>query len=75
MVKKIDLSGKIDGLYKNLQDKNGKFSCLCFLSSPYLDEKVRQERTDFDIEEKSDPQHNLLGEPTIEDINKKFIPY
>ncbi len=72
LVKKIDLSGKIDGLYKNLQDKNGKFSCLCFLSSPYLDEKVRQERTDFDIEEKSDPQHNLLGEPTIEDINKKI---
>ncbi len=72
LVKKIDLSGKIDGLYKNLQDKNGKFSCLCFLSSPYLDEKVRQERTDFDIEEKSDPQHNLLGEPAIEDINKKI---
>ncbi len=49
LVKRENITNKIPGLYKRLSDGAGQFSYLCFVTSPYLDEKVRSERTEFDI--------------------------
>lgn len=45
------LRGKIPGLFGSLQDEAGNFVYECYVSSPLLDERVRSERTSFDIEE------------------------
>ena len=50
-VKEESLTGKIPGLYGNLSDKEGEFVYACYVTSPFLDETVRSERTDFDIME------------------------
>lgn len=44
-------SGKIPGLYGKLSDNNGEFIYSCYVSSVYLDERVRPERTSFNISE------------------------
>jgi hypothetical protein len=51
LVKEETLNNKISGLYGNISDQNGDFVYSCYVSSPYLDEKVRSERTGFNIEE------------------------
>ncbi len=51
LVKEETLNNKISGLYGNISDQNGNFVYSCYVSSPYLDEKVRSERTGFNIEE------------------------
>lgn len=45
------IKGKIPGLYGSLNDANGNFVYECYVSSPWLDERVRSERTSFDIQE------------------------
>lgn len=51
LVKKENITNKIPGLYKKITDSNGLFTYLCFVVSPFLDERVRSERTEFNIEE------------------------
>jgi len=51
MVTQESLKGKIPGLFGNLHDAKGDFVYECYVSSPLLDERVRSERTSFDIEE------------------------
>lgn len=51
LVKEESLNNKITGLYGNITDDNGEFVYSCFISSQYLDERVRSERTGFNIEE------------------------
>ncbi len=46
------LRGKIPGLYGSLSDEEGTFFYSCYVTSPYLDQNVRSERTGFSIEEK-----------------------
>ena len=48
------LNNKISGLYGSIADENGEFVYSCYVSSPYLDEKVRSERTGFNIEENAE---------------------
>lgn len=77
LVKKIEITNKIPGLYKNISDEHGQFSYLCFVASKFLDETVRSERTEFDIDEirlhnKDDDQGNLLN---IADDNKQEIVF
>ena len=55
MVKEESIKGKIPGLYGSLHDETGSFVYQCYVSSPLLDERVRSERTSFDIEE--EPVH------------------
>jgi hypothetical protein len=45
------LRGKIPGLFGSLHDEAGDFVYECYVSSALLDERVRSERTSFDIEE------------------------
>jgi hypothetical protein len=51
LVKEEAISGKISGLHGRITDNSGEFTYSCYVSSPYLDEKVRSERTEFDISE------------------------
>lgn len=46
-----NIRGKIPGLFGTLHDEAGDFVYECYVSSPLLDERVRSERTSFDIEE------------------------
>ena len=54
LVKEESLLGKIPGLYGKVQDEDGEFIYACYVSSAFLDEKVRPERTGFDIEDTVD---------------------
>lgn len=51
LVEEETLNGKIPGLFGRLSDDVGDFTYTCYVSSPFLDEHVRSERTGFDIEE------------------------
>ena len=51
LVKEENIAGKIPGLYGKITDENGDFVYCCYVSSEYLDNHVRSERTSFDIAE------------------------
>jgi len=51
LVKKENITGKIPGLYGKLNDEAGEFVYACYVTSSFLDEAVRPERTGFDIVE------------------------
>lgn len=53
LVKDENISGKIPGLHSKIKDQDGEFVYACYVSSPFLDENVRSERTDFNISEDS----------------------
>jgi hypothetical protein len=53
VVAEENLTNRIPGLYGRLRDADSEFVYACFLSSSYLDLRVRAERTDFDIPEDS----------------------
>ncbi|CAB5706957.1 Uncharacterised protein [Delftia tsuruhatensis] len=54
VVYKENLSGKIPGLHGKIKDDAGDFFYACYVTSPFLDERVRPERIGFDIVETSD---------------------
>lgn len=51
LVTQESLKGRIPGLFGTLRDADTTFVYECYVSSPLLDERVRSERTSFDIEE------------------------
>lgn len=51
LVTEEKLIGKLPGLHGLLSDENGAFIYSCYVSSPFLDESVRPERTGFEIVE------------------------
>lgn len=51
LVVKENIKGKVPGLFGPLQDIAGDFVYECYVSSPFLDERVRSERIGFDIPE------------------------
>jgi|MTBAKMStandDraft_1061839.scaffolds.fasta_scaffold01014_2 hypothetical protein len=51
LVKEENISGKIPGLYGKIRDNNSEFVYACYVSSEFLDEKVRAERTGFEIDD------------------------
>lgn len=57
-----NLSGKVPGLHGKLRDAQSEFMYACFLTSQYLSDNVRAERTDFDIPE------------TVEDLLDDSVP-
>ena len=51
LVEEESIAGKIPGLYGKLHDEAGEFVYACYVTSSFLDETVRSERTGFDIVE------------------------
>lgn len=70
LVKEEVIRGKIPGLYEKIADEKGEFTYNCYISSPYLDENVRSERTDFNIPEKFD---DMLQDISLSDIREKVL--
>jgi len=54
LVKEESITGKVPGLHGRLHDGSEEFTYSCYVSSPYLDERVRSERFAFDINEVND---------------------
>lgn len=70
LVKEESIQGKVPGLYGKISDSSGEFIYTCYVSSDYLNEHVRSERTSFDIAEDVD---DLLGEVTFKDIREAVL--
>lgn len=49
LVKEESIQGKIPGLYGRLSDDSGEFTYTCYVSSNYLTDHVRAERTAFEV--------------------------
>lgn len=85
LVKKVNITNKIPGLYKRITDLHGAFAYMCFVTSPFLDERVRSERTGFDIEDsrsESDQSqvslfntngHSIDDDVVFDDIDKVIL--
>lgn len=73
VVMEENLTGKVPGLYGRLKDENAtEFTYVCYLSSDYLDNHVRADRTAFDISERvADP--SLLDDISIGDIRAAVL--
>lgn len=58
------LSGKVPGLHGKLtDDASGEFVYACYLTSDFLDERVRSDRTAFDISDR------IPGQPLVDDLS------
>lgn len=62
LVTEEKLSGKLPGLHGKLTDANGDFIYSCYVSSAFLDERARPERTGFEIVDNVD---GLLADTDI----------
>jgi hypothetical protein len=54
VVQEENLAGKVTGLHGKISDEDGDFLYRCYVTSPFLDERVRPERIGFDIQEMTD---------------------
>lgn len=70
LVKEESIQGKIPGLYGKISDQSGEFTYTCYISSEYLNEHVRSERTSFDI---ADDVDDMLNEITFKDIREAVL--
>ena len=70
LVKEESIQGKIPGLYGKISDASGEFTYNCYVSSGYLDERVRSERTSFDIAENVE---DMLNEVSFKDIRDAVL--
>lgn len=70
VVKDESIAGKVPGLYGRLKDgSSDEFTYVCYLTSDFLDEHVRSDRTDFDLPERLFGEA-LIDEPSLDDIKK-----
>lgn len=73
VVKEENINGKVPGLYGRLKDRTStEFTYVCYLSSKFLDDHVRSDRTDFDLPERV-PGDSLIDEPSLDDIKKEVF--
>ena len=70
LVKEESIQGKIPGLYGKISDASGEFTYTCYVSSDYLNEHVRSERTSFDIAESVE---DMLNEVSFKDIRDAVL--
>lgn len=70
LVKEESIQGKLPGLYGKISDSSGEFTYTCYVSSDYLNEHVRSERTSFDI---ADDVEDMLDEVTLKDIREEVL--
>lgn len=70
----------VPGLYGSLEDNNGEFYYNCYITSDYLTERVRSERTGFNIEEGlsdmlDEISFNMLRQAVLEKCNSYLKEY
>lgn len=70
LVKEESIQGKIPGLYGKISDVSGEFIYTCYISSDYLNQHVRSERTSFDIAEDVE---DMLNEVSFKDIREAVL--
>lgn len=70
LVKEESIQGKIPGLYGKISDVAGEFTYTCYISSDYLNQHVRSERTSFDIAEDVE---DMLNEVSFKDIREAVL--
>jgi hypothetical protein len=70
LVKEESIQGKLPGLYGKISDDSGEFTYTCYVSSNYLNEHVRSERTSFDIAEDVE---DMLNEVSFKDIRDAVL--
>jgi hypothetical protein len=66
LVMEEKLSGKLPGLHGKLADVNGEFIYSCYVSSAFLDQCARPERTGFEI---IDSNEGLLADTEVISLN------
>ncbi|MBC3763437.1 ATP-binding protein [Quadrisphaera oryzae] len=67
------LNGKLPGLHGKLKNsRSGDFVYACYLTSDYLDGRVRSDRTAFDIADRVAGQA-FAGDPTLEEIRAAVL--
>lgn len=67
-----NITGKVPGLHGRLRDSAGEFTYVCYLTSDFLDNNVRSDRTAFDIE--ADRSDGTLGDNIcLEDIRSAVV--
>ena len=73
LIDEENITGKIPGLYGLLVDDDDSFLYACYVTSDYLDGRVRPERTGFMIEESN--SNGLFSETDIskDEMTKKVI--
>lgn len=68
VVMEENLTSKVPGLYGRLRDEtSAEFTYICYLSSNFLDDHVRADRTAFDIAERP-PGAALIDDVSLDDI-------
>jgi hypothetical protein len=68
-----NLSGKVPGLHGKLKDQtSGEFAYACYLTSDFLDERVRSDRTAFDISDRL-PGEALVDDLSLDDIRDAVL--
>ncbi|MCU5782499.1 hypothetical protein MA04_01799 [Alcanivorax balearicus MACL04] len=70
LVKDEPIQGKISGLYGKISDQSGEFTYTCYVSSNYLNEHVRSERTAFDIAENVE---DMFDEISFKEIREAVL--
>ena len=70
VVREEPVNKKVPGLFGTIADDDGEFVYACYVTSPYLDDNVRAERTAFNIAEESG---GVMGEieVSLNDIRDK----
>lgn len=70
LVSEENIQGRIPGLYNKLYDDKGEFTYTCYITSSYLDENVRSERTSFNFDETVE---DLLSDISLNNIREKIL--
>jgi hypothetical protein len=73
LVKEDDISGKIPGLFGKINDSQGEFTYSCYVSSSYLDDRVRPERTSFNLTEQNIGDYLSDSELSLSEIKDQVI--
>ena len=75
LVKEEPLKGKIPGLFAAISDGNGEFTYMAYLTSQFLDNRVTNERLEFNMSETVDSD-DLYDDTEIsyDDIRQALLP-
>lgn len=62
-VRPLNLATRIAGLFNSLEDEFGTFHYACYVTSPFLDERLYSDRTGFDIQKED--EENIFQEQNL----------